>query len=396
MSSLVTVGAAIGPFLFCHLADKMGRKYTLLSSGVPFLVCYLILAFGKIVELFYVARLVMGLTVGGVFSLVPIYAGEVSDKDMRSIMGSLVSCAVCGGLLFSYSVGPYVDVMVLNLMLAVFAAVFLVLFAFLGEEVPHYYIIINEEDMAKEALQRLRNEDDDIEGEFNEIQTKYKEECRGSFRDVFSSKGLIKSFITSIGLLTFQTFSGINVVLFYGQTIFQNVGTNFSPEICTIIIGCVQFLSSFIAPAINNRLGRKLVLCCSALGMTIAEVSMGTYIYLESKQVDLKFMSFFPLICLIVFIITYNAGYGPIPWVMLGELFPTKVKSTATSFACCINWLLAFFITKYFLTMLSILTLAGYFWFSAGCCVLGMLFAKFYVIETKGKTLQEIQEELNR
>lgn len=395
VSSLVTLGAAFGPFLFTYLADRMGRKYTLLSAGAPFLVCYLILAFGQIVELFYCARFIMGLTVGGVFSLLPIYAGEISDKENRGILGSLISCAVCTGLLFSYALGPFVDVMTFNLILAGCSAVFIILFTFLGEEVPHYYVSINEEHLAKEVLQKLRGDYIDIDEELFEIQTKFKE-CNGTFFEIFSSKSLIRAFLTSVGLLVFQQFSGINVVLFYSQTIFEDVGANLAPEICTIIIGAIQFLSSFIYPLIGDRFGRKIILTFSALGMVVSSSSLGAYSYLQTNKFNLENYTWVPLVCLGSFIITYNTGYGPLPWAMLGELFPTRVKSIATSVACFINWTLAFFITKYFAVMLRYFGLSGYFWLSAGCCIAAAFFGKLYVIETKGKTLEEIQDELER
>ena len=397
VSSLVTLGAAFGSFFFTYLADKMGRKYTLLSLGVPFMVCYLMMAFGKIIELFYVARFIMGLAVGGAFSLMPIYACEVADKSNRGALSFLMGSAVCSGLLLSCALGPYVSVMVFNLVLAVFPLIFLISFPFLGTEVPHYYISINENDLAKEALQKLRGNANDINEELIEIQKKFKEEEQGSFTDIFRSKGLRKAFATSVGLLIFQQFSGINIVLFYGQKIFQEVGSNIAPEVCTIIIATVQFLSSFIAPIIGDRLGRKTILTFSAIGMTISELSLGVYSYLkDSVGVNMDSVSFLPVIIMTGFIISYNTGYGPLAWSMLGELFPSKVKSIATSVVTSINWLLAFFIIKHFEAMIKAFGAAEYFWFYSGCCALAAVFAKFYVIETRGKSLKEIQDELSR
>ncbi|KAJ8945500.1 hypothetical protein NQ318_017943 [Aromia moschata] len=375
VSSLVTLGAAFGPFFFTFLADKMGRKYTLLSMGVPFLVSYIMLAFGQIVELFYVARFVMGITVGGVFTLVPIYAGEVAKRSNRGTLGFLMGSAVCSGLLFSCALGPYVSVKLFNLVLAA----------------------INEPDLAKEALQKLRGSSDDIDEEFNEIQRKFKEDERGSFSDIFRSKGLIKAFVTSVGLLIFQQLSGINAVLFYGQKIFQEVGSKLPPEVCTIIIASVQFVSSFIAPLIGDKLGRKCILLFSAVGMAVSEISLGVYSYLKDhNHMDMSRVSYLPLVLMTCFIITYNTGYGPLPWSMLGELFPPRVKSIATSSVTSINWILAFFITKHFEAMIKAFGIAQYFWIFGGCCLVAAAFAKFYVIETRGKSLQQIQEALNR
>lgn len=397
VSSLVTLGAVAGPFFFTYLADKMGRKYTLLSAGVPFVLCYVMLAFGRIVELFYVARFIIGLTVGGVFSVLPIYAAEVADKNNRGSIGFQMGCGVCSGLLFSCALGPYVSVMVFNLVLAAFPLMFLLLFPFVGKEVPHYYVSINENDLAKEALQKLRGSRYNIDDELGEIQRKFKEEEQGSFSDIFRSKALIKAFVTSVGLLIFQQFSGINVVLFYGQTLFKEVGANMAPEVCTIIIVAMQFLSSFIAPLIGERLGRKTILVFSAVGMALSDASLGIYSYLRTKAgLNMDAVSFLPLVIMICFIVSYNSGYGPLPWAILGELFPSRVKSIATSATTSVNWILAFLITKHFESMLKSFGLAEYFWFYAVCCVGAAIFAKFYVIETRGKSLQEIQLELSR
>ncbi|KAJ8932372.1 hypothetical protein NQ314_014739 [Rhamnusium bicolor] len=346
----------------------MGRKYTLLSLGVPFVVCYLMMAFGKIIELFYVARFIMGLAVGGVFSLMPIYACEVADKSNRGVLGFLMGSAVCGGLLFSCALGPYVSVMVFNLILAVFPLIFLILFPCLGREVPHYYVSINENDLAKEALQKLRGGSNDIDEELGELQKKFKEEEQGSFTDIFRTKGLKKAFATS--------------------KIFQEVGSNLAPEVCTIIIAVVQFISSFIAPLIGDRLGRKTILTFSAIGMAISEATLGVYSYLKERgDVNMDSVSSLPVIIMTGFIISYNSGYGPLAWSMLGELFPSKVKSIATSAVTSINWLLAFFIIKHFESMITTFGAAEYFWFYGGCCVLAAIFAKFYVIETRVELL---------
>ncbi|KAJ8919556.1 hypothetical protein NQ315_002178 [Exocentrus adspersus] len=386
VSSLVTLGAAAGPFFFTYLADKMGRKYTLLTAGVPFVVCYLMMAFGRIVELFYVARFILGLTVGGVFSVLPIYAGEVADKNNRGFIGFQMGCGVCSGLLFSCALGPYISVMYFNLILAVFPLVFLILFPFVGKEVPHYYISINETVLAKEALQKLRGSRYDVEDELLEIQRRFKEEEEGSFSDLFRSRALIKAVLTSVGLLIFQQFSGINIVLFYGQTIFKEVGANLAPEVCTIIIVAMQFLSSFIAPLIGDKLGRKPILVFSAIGMALSNASLAIYSHLQSKGiVNMDSVTFLPLVIMVGFIVSYNTGYGPLPWAILGELFPSRVKTIATSSVTAVNWLLAFFITKHFEAMLHAFGLAEYFMFYAVCCVVAAFFAKFYLVETRGE-----------
>lgn len=220
------------------------------------------------------------------------------------------------------------------------------------------------------------------------------EEHRGSIFSVIKSKGLIKAFFMATGLLVFQQFTGINLVFYYTQIIFQETGSLWSPEICSIAIGIVQFLSSFTTPLIIDRLGRKFTLMGSAIWMILSEIPLGVYIYIKQRGVDVSSVSFFPLLSLTVFIVAYNSGFGPLPWVMLGEVFPSRIKVFASSVVSCISWSLAFVLTKYFELFISF-GLAESFWFFAACCFLGLLFSKFCVVETKGKSLQEIQEIFN-
>ncbi|KAJ8942448.1 hypothetical protein NQ318_002660 [Aromia moschata] len=396
ISALLPLGAVFGPFVFGFLADKIGRKYSLLSCAIPYIVSYPLLAFSKTSVLYYVARFISGLAVGGVFTVIPMYVGEISTDSNRGALGSSMNCFITSGLLFSYIVGPYVSIVLFNLILTVFPVLFLMLFVILGTESPHYYVSKEQHDMARTVLHKLRGyQDHVVDKELLEIQAKIKEEGNGTFLDIFKSRGLIKAFIISVGLLAFQQFSGINAVLFYAQTIFKEAGTSLEPEICSIILGVVQFAASFVTPLVVERLGRKVLLLVSAAGMIISEAVLGTYGYLKDHDHDVSSISFLPILCIILYIITYNVGYGPLPWTIMGELFPSNVKSAASSVSAAICWFLGFLIAKYFKNISDSIGMGPSFWIFSACCVMSVPFCLLYVIETKGKSLQEIQDILN-
>ncbi|KAJ8932363.1 hypothetical protein NQ314_014730 [Rhamnusium bicolor] len=397
VSSLVTLGAAIGPFIYGYLSNKFGRKYVLLSMGVPFLISYITVAYAKTVYLFYFARLLAGLAVGGVFAILPVYVGEITTKINRGTLSATMSCAVCLGFLFSYVFGPYLSVMLFNLILAIFPALFLVLFSVVGVECPHYYLHKQQNDMAKASLQKIRAyvKNEVLEKELLEIQAKISEEGHGSIFDIFRSRGATKAFIVAVGLLIFQQFSGINAVLFYSQTIFKQTGASLEPAVCSIIIGSVQFASSLVTPLIADRFGRKTILLYSATGMILSELPLGVYSYLKDHGTNMETLSFLPIFLLTIFIFSYNSGFGPIPWIVLGEIFPNKIKTIATSLVSCINWFLAFLITKYFDTMINTFGMGQSFWAFAVFCIVATVFTHLYVVETKGKSLEEIQDILN-
>uniref|UniRef100_V5GZR2 Facilitated trehalose transporter n=1 Tax=Anoplophora glabripennis TaxID=217634 RepID=V5GZR2_ANOGL len=166
----------------------------------------------------------MGLAVGGTFIVVPIYIGEISDKNNRGAMCSTMSCFACFGILFSCCLGPYVNVTIFNLALAVFPVAFLVLFSLLATETPHFFVREQENVLAKIVLEKIRSGDEIVDKELKEIQTAVEEEDQGTFLDSIKSKGVVRAFVISVGLLIFQQLSGINAVLFYGQQIFQQAG----------------------------------------------------------------------------------------------------------------------------------------------------------------------------
>ncbi|KAJ8920257.1 hypothetical protein NQ315_011918 [Exocentrus adspersus] len=315
--------------------------------------------------MYYAARFLAGTSVGGVFAVIPIYVGEIAEDSNRGALGVSMNCFVCTGLLFSYIVGPFVSIMTFNLMLAVFPVLYLVLFFVL----------------APETLQHDRGD----------VKVKI-EERRGTFLDIFRSKGTVKAFIIAVGLMTFQQFSGINAVLFFAQDIFEAAGASLEPEICSIIIGCTQLAASLLSPPAVERLGRKFLLLLSIIGIIVSEVPLGVYSYLKDEDKDVSGISFLPILCLVGYIISYNVGMGPVPWAMLGELFPTNIKSIASSAVAAFCWFLGFLITKYFKSVLERIGMGPSFWIFSGCSAVAVPFFFFYVVETKGKSLREIQD----
>ncbi|KAJ8926411.1 hypothetical protein NQ314_021197 [Rhamnusium bicolor] len=305
-----------------------------------------------------------------------------------------------GGQLFTYCLGPYVSVSIFNFVSAIFPALFLILFTLLGEETPYYYIRIGEYKLAKETLKKFRStandEELEIENDLSMIQRKMEEQSKGTLLDIFRSKGLIKALIMAEGLLLLQQLTGVNAVLFYSQTIFSETVSGIDAEVCSIIIGAVHFVCSFIAPLILDRLNRTFLLLVSTIGLMACETLLGVYSYLKHHGENVDSWSFLPIITLTLYMIFFMAGMGPMPWFILAEIFPVRLKTIVSSSVACTNWMLGFFVTKYFGDMKDAIGLAQSFWIFAGCCALGALFIKFYVIETRGKSLEEIQDILNK
>ncbi|KAK9722416.1 Sugar transporter [Popillia japonica] len=397
IGSLLTLGAALCPFFYAFVQDKFGRKYALLLVAVPYTTAFLIAAFAKHVALFIALRFISGISVAGLFTVLPTYIAEISDAPVRGMLGSTINNFLCSGLVVSYVIGAYLPIMWFNLVSAVFPIVFFVLFFMLAPDTP-YYLIGKNRDKAEQALSFLRSKPvNELQAELKEIEQTVEESKANaaSFLDIFKSKGTIKALIISVLLCVFQQLSGINVVLFYAQTIFEASGISMSSEIPPIIIGAMQFISSFVSPVLVDRLGRKILLLGSAVGMAVAEIVLGVYFYLKDDGVDVGSINFLPILTLVIYIISYNCGFGPLPWTVMAELFSSNIKSAASSFTVFCCWFMSFLITFFFDSISAEIGMGGSFWLFSGCTVIAFVFTLVYVPETKGKSFQEIQAILN-
>lgn len=333
---------------------------------------------------------------GGVFTVLPMFVGEISEDSVRGALGSFMQLFITFGLLFSYGIGPFTTIAHFNFACVIAPILFLVSFLNVPES-PYYLIAVGDKTKAENALKKLRSSEN-VEKELEVIKKTVEESLanKASFFDIFKSRGLTKALIISLALVTFQQFSGINVILFYTQTIFEATGSSIPPEIATIIIGVVQIIGSLITPIFVDKKGKRFLLLISAVGMAISEIVLGVYFYLLERKVDLQPFFWLPVLSLIVYMLTYCFGFGPLPWAVMGELFPANVKSSASTVTASFCWILAFFITKFFANMVDLLGTSGSFWlFSVGCVAAGV-FVYTFLPETSGKSLQEIQEILQK
>lgn len=399
IGSLLPLGAAIGPFAAGIAADKIGRKKTLLISTIPFIIAFILNVVATHVYYFFISRFLCGLAVGLVFTVLPMYIGEIADDEVRGSLGSFMQLFVVIGLLFSYALGPYLSLQIFNIILLVPPVAFLVIFLFFIPESPYYLIHADNFEAGEESLIKLRSKSkDDVQKELETIKGLVHEaqESKASFFDIFKSRGLTMALFLSVSLMAIQQFSGINIVLFYAQNIFADAGVSLAPEICTIIIGIVQVVASGATPLLVEKRGKRFLLLLSAIGMGLSQGVLAYFFYLkDDKHSDMSAVGWVPIVSLIVYIITYCLGFGPLPWAVMGELFPGNIKSVASTVTASACWFLGFLLTNYFGIVAESIGKSGSFGIFAVCCFGAVLFTYKLLPETSGKSLQEIQDILN-
>ncbi|KAB7504384.1 Facilitated trehalose transporter Tret1 [Armadillidium nasatum] len=263
-----------------------------------------------------------------------------------------------------------------------------------------------QDDNAERSLQWLRGTDNVVEFELEAIQQNYEmsKSETSSLKDIFKRQ-YIKPLSLSIGLMLVQQLSGINAVIFYTVDIFKLSGSSIDENLSTIIVGVVNFLSCFLANILIDKLGRKILLYISDVAMIVSLFALGSYFYVKdlSDPEDItnewnstiESIAWLPLVSFMIYVIAFSLGWGPIPWLFMGEALPAKIRGPAASLVTAFNWGCTFIVTKTFPGMIEKMGAFGVFYMFGVVMVIGLVFCIMFVPETKGKTLEEIEAQLS-
>lgn len=398
ITSLNSLGASIGPFIFGYLADRIGRKKSLLLSLVPIMIAFTTSAFAQSVYLFFAARFINGLGAGGVYTVMPILIGEISEDHNRGTLGIFLTMFIATGNLFTYIVGSALTVMQFNLVALIAPAIFMIIFSVFVPESPYYFLDKNMKNEAEKSLKLVRLGDEiSREKELQKMQKTLDEskQNKGSLKDIFESRALRKALAIQMFLAVLQEFAGIDIILSNLQTVFSAAGGDISAELSAVIVGFIQVITCVFTSSVVDRLGRRLLLLISLTGTTVALMSMGIFFVLKDDGLDMKSVNFLPILCLVFFIISYNLGLGTVPYALTGELFPQNIKASAATVCVTTNLLFSFATTNVFPYLVDLMGMGGSFILFGCCCVLGFIFTFVFIPETKGFSFGDIQKILD-
>ncbi|XP_014234032.1 facilitated trehalose transporter Tret1-like [Trichogramma pretiosum] len=403
IASFYLLGSIPGNVVAAFMVDSIGRKASLLLAGLPLTVGWLLIIFAWSPYALYASRFISGLGQGVVYVVCPMYIGEIADKNIRGSLGSFIKLMVTFGELYAHAIGPFVSYEWLAYSCIVIPIVFLATFIWMPES-PYYLIIKNRRRDAERSLTSLKRymSKDDLEEDMDQMQKTVIRDLsdRGQIWDLFNTRGNRRAVFVSFGLQVILQFSGIAAIESYTQQIFDNGKTESEPGlsagVAVIVLSCMQLVGGLAAAAVVDRVGRKpLLLITTFLAGVVLSIS-GTFYYLkDSLGWDMTGYGWILVTSIICYELIIALGLSPLPYMMLGELFPTNVKGFAVSLANLWASLLAFVVSKMYQVISdSCGVYASFAWFAATCFV-GIGFIVFAVPETKGKSLLEIQEELN-
>lgn len=411
--SSALIGCAVGAWFAGPIANKYGRIPVMVAAAVMFLVSAIGsgLAFG-VIDLI-VWRVVGGLGVGAASVIAPAYIAEVSPAKIRGRLGSLQQLAIVTGIFAALlsdallaNIAGAADQALWGLTAwrwmfiveAIPALVYGVMALRLPES-PRYLVRKGDIAKATEVLTSVTGAVD-VDAKIKEITGTIDTEKKESFRDLRGSRLGLKPIVwVGILLSVFQQFVGINVIFYYSTTLWQSVGFDESSALLTSVFTSVtNIVVTIVAILLVDKVGRRIMLLVGSVGMTVTlglmalAFSFGT-LNAEGTATLPDPWATVALICANGFVVFFGATWGPLVWVLLGEIFPNSIRAGALAVAAAAQWVANFFISTTFPAFAEIgLTFAyGFYAFFA---LLSFFFVYFKVPETKGKELEEMTDEL--
>ncbi len=392
--SAAIVGAVIGAAMNGSLSDIYGRKKIIVATGVIFALGSLMCAYATTPYWLIAARVVIGLAVGMVNFVVPLYLSEIAPQKIRGMLVSLFQLAITAGILFSYLINRVFANAEYNWrwMLGaglVPAVILLVGITFLGDT-PRWLISKKRDDEARKIFLKI-NPEDDAEAHIKEVRATIQGNNPSKKQKVFQKWMLMPVFV-GVGMMFMQICTGINTIIFYTTTIFKIAGfaDNISAIYATIGIGAVNFMMTFVAIFFTDRWGRKPLLYIGLWGVLIALLALGGAFHFAAELGDnLKWIA---VASVVLYITAFAMSLGPIGWIMVSEILPLKIRGFAMSLCTVANFGFNFIVVLSFLPLLHSIGEAYTFWIFAGIAVLSLLFTYFLVPETKGISLEKIEK----
>ena len=384
--SSVSIGAVFGAFVNGFFVDKIGRKKTLLLTAFLFFIASVFCFLSQNITELIISRMIIGLAVGIVSFCGPLYLSEISPKEKRGQIVSLHQLAITFGILFSYLTNYLCANLESNwrvMFLIGVVPAFILFFGLLFQkDTPRWYVIKKRYDDAKKILE-LVGCSENTEQEIQNISAALNKEEKIKF-----NKKLIMPFVIGLGIMIIQMTTGINAIIYYAPTIFKMIGfsSNQDALFITIFIGLINFLMTFVAIILVDKIGRKPLLYIGLSGMLISLVVLSSVFVL-----DYVFIKYLAVVFCAVYIVSFSMSLGPVAFLLVSEVFPLKYRGSAMSITIVTNFICNFLVTGLFPIALD--KIGGFYTFMifAFICVLSLLFVKFIVFETKGLSLEDIE-----
>jgi sugar porter (SP) family MFS transporter len=388
LTGSLALGCIAGCLIAGALAERFGRRPGLMTAAIVFALSSIGMALSGSLTVFIAMRFAAGIGVGMASMLSPMYIAEISPASVRGRNVAINQLTIVIGILVTNLVNYTLadngaDAWRWMFGLGAVPSILFLLGVLWLPESPRWLMQVNQNERARRILGKI-GDANFAEHTVNDI----KQSMTGARQNATSASvwsPLVRgAVIVGISLAVFQQFCGINVVFNYTSTIFESVGASLNQQLFeTVSIGAVNLVFTIIAMWQVDKLGRKPLMLAGAAGLSVIYVVLAL---LLKNQAAASLVSVFVLIAIAL----YATSLAPVTWVLIAEIFPNHVRARATTVAVVALWAAYFVLVFTFPVLAQKLGAYGPFYMYAGICVLGFLFVRTRVVETKGKTLEEI------
>ncbi|KAF2880847.1 hypothetical protein ILUMI_25336 [Ignelater luminosus] len=382
-----------GPFSV-FIVDRIGRKSSLLLIAIPQILAWLLIAYADGVAILYIARIVAGAAEGALFTVLPMYACEISEPKVRGSLGSIFTVGLILGILLINCYGSFIPIATTAFISISIPLLFLVTFVWMPES-PYFFLMKENVEDAKrslQALRRIQNVETELTILTSDVQRQISES--GTLKEVFTIYTNRKAFLILVGVRTLQQFSGYSAFSFYTQVIFKNVKDHLSPAAYSIIYNASHLIFVCLGLFCVEKFGRRPLLIWSTAGSGLCLFVTAFYFYFLCNNYNMYSFSWIPIVAMVSYTILFDIGLGIVPNLLTGEIFSASVKAKALGILIIYCALATSASSKLFQFLEESFGMHVPFFVFAFCCVSGTLFCYYYVPETKGQSLEEIQRNL--
>jgi SP family galactose:H+ symporter-like MFS transporter len=393
--SAVLIGAVIGAIIGGRLGDILGRKLMILIIAVIFTAGAIVTALSPSIWFFIALRIIVGIALGAVSVLSPIYISEMAPPRLRGALVTVNQFLLTIGIVSAYAVDLAFASAHMSWppMFAVAAIPAIILFIgmFFLPDTPRWYASKGRWEKADHTADRLSPKIQTKISEMDGLHKSIQETKSAKPTDLFKP-GLRVALIVGVGLAILQQFVAINTIIYYAPTIFGYAGYKSATGaiLATVIVGIVNVVSTLLAIFLMDRLGRRLLLLIGIGGMALMLAALGVIFMIGPSSVGVLV-----LIVLLVYIVSFAISLGPVYWVMSSEIFPNRLRGTGSSISTACNWGANLLISVTFLSMVAALGKPITFWIYMIFAIVAFFFVLFLVPETKGKRLEQIEAYWN-
>ncbi|XP_065900254.1 solute carrier family 2, facilitated glucose transporter member 8-like [Dysidea avara] len=409
-SVLFPVGGLIGTIIAGWIVDKIGRKLSFLVCSITYAVGWLLIILTLLTNgtvfrlLIFAGRLIGGIGVGFASLCAPLYIAELSSSKTRGFFGTLTHLHLTTGVFIAQIVGAYIT----YYWLAVITLVIICLFTMLAislKETPRWLMTQRRNGEAREVLVWLRGEHYNVDKELLDVTKQLESENKNklSFAETvkaFRSKAVYYPVILGVVLMFFQQCFGIAGIIFNAEDIFKQAKIKSPGLLSSVTVGGTQMIFSLVGVLLTDIAGRRILLVLSSIIGCMSLTAMGTYEYLNDEpycnpssgtgcKENLYPMAITSMACLLA---GFSVGLGAIPWLIASEIVPLKVRGLGVGIITCFNWSYVIILTGLFRNYEDAVHPWGAFWSFALVAFCGIIYIAVFIPETKGKSLEEIEQ----